>query len=70
VDDFPVMLEREDPMDLTLPEIQEFINKFKKDSGLDISFHIKTCDDCGQLHLSLIIDLKEQIQYGKLHLLQ
>ena len=69
-DDFPIMLERENPMELTLPEIKEFMDKFKEDSGLDISFHIKTCDDCGQMHLTMVIDLKEEIQYGKLHLLQ
>lgn len=69
-EDFPIMLEREDPMDITMPEIKEFIDMFKKDSGLDISFHIKTCDDCGQLHLTMVVDLKESIQYGKLHILQ
>jgi len=69
-DDFPILLEREDPEEITMVDVKEFIDKFKKDTGLDISFHLNTCDDCGRLHMTMAIDTREEYQYGKLHLLQ
>lgn len=67
---FPVLLSRDDPMHVTLPEIKEFIDKFKKDTGLDVTIHISTCDGCKELNMTIVIDLNEEQSYGKLHLIQ
>lgn len=67
---FPILLEREEPMAITMPEIKEFMDRFKTDTDLDISIHLTTCDDCGRLHMTIVIDLPEDIRYGNLHLVQ
>ena len=67
---FPIVLEREEPMDITLPQIKEFIDAFKRDTGLDITVHLSTCDNCNKLHFTIIVDLIEDINYGKLHIVQ
>jgi hypothetical protein len=67
---FPIVLEREDPMEITLPEIKEFIDQFKKDTDLDVMINIGTCDNCDKLLFTIIVDLAEKINYGKLHVVQ
>ena len=69
-DDFPILIERKDPMSITVTDIKDFIDQFKNDTGLDVYFRLSTCDDCGQLHMCMVIDIKEEIQYGKLHIIQ
>lgn len=69
-EDFPVALSREDPMDLTVSDIKDFIDEFKKDTGLSAAVHLSECDRCDKLHMSIVINKDEEYNYGKLHLVQ
>lgn len=70
-DALPFVLNREDPMELSLFDIKDFIERFKKDTELDVTVQLYMCDECGQLHMTIVIDEKEsEEQFGKLHLVQ
>ena len=68
-DDLPLCLNREDPMELSLIDIKDFIDNVKKDTELDATIQFYTCDECGRLHMMVIIDEKDR-QFGDLHLVQ
>ena len=57
--DLPLCLEHNSPMELTMNDIKEFSQTFKKDTGLDIHFQVYTCDNCNKLHFAMIVDYKD-----------
>ena len=69
-DDFPIFLSRDDPMDVSMADIKEFLKNFQNDTNLDAYIQLNTCSICDKLHMMLAIDVKEEPSYGNLHLLQ
>lgn len=69
-ENFPLCLNREDPMDLSIFDIKDFIERVKEETDLDVTIEFYTCDECGRLHMLIVIDEKEEREYGNLHLVQ
>ena len=54
--DFPITLEVKEPESLSMNDIKLFSQHFKQDSGLNIEFHLSTCNHCDRLHCIMIVD--------------
>ena len=54
--DFPITLEVKEPESLSAKDIQLFSQHFKQDTGLNIEFHLLTCNHCDKLHCIMIVD--------------
>ncbi len=52
----PICLKHEDPESLSMLDIKQFSQRFKRDTGLNIEFQLFTCNHCDRLHCCLIID--------------
>ena len=65
----PLYLTREDPLEVSVSDIKDFIDRVKAETNLDATVEFYTCDECGRLHMMIIVDEKE-VQYGNLHLVQ
>ena len=59
-DDLPVALQLDDIQDFTLKDIQDMFYEFHRDTSLEITGTLFTCDDCGRLHLLLRVDYPEE----------
>ena len=55
----PLAFQHTTPNRVSLEDMAEFSKMFKSETGLDIEFKVFTCDDCGELHIVMIIDYKE-----------
>ena len=55
----PIYLTHYEPMNITMTDVQEFINTFKEDTGLYIEIRATTCDCCGEVKLSMVVDTAE-----------
>ena len=59
-DNLPVGLQLDDIKDFTLKDIQELFYEFKRDTSLDITGHLFTCNECGRLHLLLEVNFPDE----------
>ena len=55
-DNLPMTFQVERPEAFTLNDIKLFSQMFKDDTGLNIEFHLSTCDHCDRLHCIMIVD--------------
>ena len=55
-DDLPMTFEIEQPEMFTLNDIKSLSKQFKQDTGLNIEFHMSTCNHCDRLHCIMIVD--------------
>lgn len=55
-DQLPVCMEVSYPSSITLDDCKELAQWMLEDTGLDVSFQAYLCDNCGEMHLLMVID--------------
>lgn len=61
LDNLPIVIEYEMPMNISMNDIKVFIDTFKEKTELDIEAKLYTCDKCNQLHMLFCIDYKDNM---------
>ena len=51
----PIALQHEEPETITISDIKQFLQRFKRDTGLDLEVRAYTCNNCDKLHCLLIV---------------
>lgn len=58
-DSLPVTLQLDDLKDYTMMDLQDLFIEFQQDTNLGIIGQLHLCEDCGKMHLQLIVDHPE-----------